>query len=141
MNWGYKIAIFYSAFAIFILALVVFSTYQKYDLVADDYYARELKFQDQIDKQNLVNKEAKVILWEQKGNKLILQFPVKENISGEVKLFRPSDASKDFSVALKPDNEGKQEIDISLSSKGKYLLQIDWTENGKAYFQENVIVL
>jgi len=141
MNWGYKIAIFYTAFAVFILALVVKSFNQKYDLVADDYYDKELKFQDQIDKQNLVNVNAKQVLWDREGNALNFVFPANENVSGEIKLFRPSDAAMDFTIAVKPDSTGKQQVDVSKTGKGKYLLQIDWKENNKAYFQETVIIL
>ena len=141
MNWGYKIAIFYTAFALFIIALVVMSFNQKYDLVADDYYDKELKFQNQIDKENLVNADGKQVVWEQKDGSLNLVFPAKENIAGEINLFRPSDAAKDFNIAVKLDSTGTQKIDLNKISKGKYLLQIDWKENDAAYFQETVIVL
>lgn len=141
MNWGYKIAIFYTAFALFMIALVVKSFQQEHDLVTDNYYEEELKFQQQIDKQNLVADEGKQVAWKQEGNSLLLDFPAGSAISGEIKLFRPSDASKDFSVDIQPDAEGKQQVDISKAAAGKYLLQIDWNEDGKAYFQENVIVL
>ena len=141
MNWGYKIAIFYTAFAVFILALVVKSMNQKYDLVTDDYYDKELKFQGQIDKQNLVNTEGKQVTWKHEGNSLQLIFPATENVTGEIKLIRPSDAAMDINMAVKPDSTGNQQIDISKTNKGKYLLQIDWNENGKEYFQESVIVL
>jgi hypothetical protein len=141
MNWGYKIAIFYTAFALFILALVIKCMNQQYDLVAEDYYNKELKFQGQIDKQNSANANAKHVEWENKDHSLNLVFPAKEHVSGEIKLFRPSDAAKDFSVEIKTDSAGKQQIDLNKISKGKYLLQIDWKENEQAYFQENVIVL
>ena len=141
MNWGYKIAIFYTAFAMFILALVIKSMNQKYDLVADDYYDKELKFQGQIDKQTLVNKEGKQVVWKQEANSLHLVFPTTESVTGEIKFFRPSDATKDFSIAVMPDSTGNQLIDLDKSIKGKYLLQIDWNENGNAYFQENIIIL
>lgn len=141
MNWGYKIAIFYTTFAIFIIALVVISFNQKYDLVTEDYYDKELKFQDQIDKQNLVNTNSKQVLWKHENNSLNLTFPATENVSGEIKLFRPSDAAMDFNVSVMPDSLGNQQIDLKTASKGKYLLQIDWKENDKSYFQENVIIL
>lgn len=141
MNWGYRIAILYTAFALFIIVLVVKSMNQNFDLVADNYYDKELKFQGQIDKESLVNAEGMQVTWEQKNNELFLKFPSKSGVTGEVTLFRPSDASKDFSVVLKPDSEGIQQIDIRKAIKGKYLLQIDWKEKGKAYFQENEIIL
>lgn len=141
MNWGYKIAIFYTAFAVFIIALVVISFNQKFDLVTEDYYDKELKFQEQIDKQNLVNTTNKQVVWKHEGKSLNLVFPATDKVSGEIKLFRPSDAAKDFKVAIAPDSSGNQVIDLTAASSGKYLLQIDWSENGKAYFQESIIIL
>jgi hypothetical protein len=141
MNWGYKIAIFYTAFAVFIIALVVMSFNQKYDLVTEDYYDKELKFQEQIDKQNLVNTNSKQVVWKHEGKSLNLIFPATEKVSGEIKLFRPSDAAMDFKVAVSPDSSGNQQVDLTSANSGKYLLQIDWNENGKAYFQESVIIL
>jgi hypothetical protein len=141
MNWGYKIAIFYTAFALFIIALVVMSFNQKYDLVTEDYYDKELKFQEQIDKQNLVNANSKQIVWKHAGKSLNLVFPATEKVSGEIKLFRPSDAAMDIIVAVMPDSSGNQQIDITAAGSGKYLLQIDWKENDKSYFQESVIIL
>ncbi len=141
MNWGYKIAIFYTAFAVFILALVMKCMNQQYDLVTEDYYEKELKFQGQIDKQNLVTEDGKQVVVEQKNNSLNLVFPAGKNVSGEIKLFRPSDAAKDYTVAATPDSTGRQNINLSTTTKGKYLLQIDWNENGKGYFQESVIIL
>ncbi len=141
MNWGYKIALVYTAFAVFMITLVLKSMNQEHDLVAEDYYEKELKFQEQIDKQNLVTTNGKQVVWKHEANSLELVFPATENVRGEIKLFRPSDAAKDYSVVVKPDNEGKQQIDLTKISKGKYLLQIDWKENGKAYFQETVIII
>lgn len=141
MNWGYRIAIFYTAFAAFIIALVVMSFNQKYDLVTEDYYDKELKFQEQIDKQNLVNTNSKQVVWKHEGKSLNLFFPATDKVSGEIKLFRPSDAAMDFKIAVMPDSLGNQQVDLTAASSGKYLLQIDWNENGKAYFQESVIIL
>lgn len=141
MNWGYKIALVYTAFALFMIALVINSMKHNNDLVADDYYEQELKFQDKIDKQNLVAVNGKQVIWKQEGSALKLTFPATEEVSGEIKLFRPSDAAKDFQIAVKPDSAGNQQIDLTAISTGKYLLQIDWVENGKAYFQESVIIL
>lgn len=50
MNWGWKIAIGYTAFALFILYLVYRTTGVEFELVTPDYYAQELAYQGQIDK-------------------------------------------------------------------------------------------
>ncbi len=48
-NWGYKIVLVYSVFVAGILYLVVQSSRQQMDLVTDDYYAQEIRYQEKID--------------------------------------------------------------------------------------------
>ena len=48
MNWGNRILFLYLGFVALIITLVVVSFSQKVDLVAPDYYARELNFESEI---------------------------------------------------------------------------------------------
>lgn len=48
-NWGKGIVMVYVLFVAGMLYLVFQSKQQKLDLVVDDYYQQELKFQGQID--------------------------------------------------------------------------------------------
>ena len=49
MNWGYKILMVYVIFIAGILLLVFKSSSQNQDLVTEDYYEQELKYQQKID--------------------------------------------------------------------------------------------
>ena len=49
MNWGWKLAIGSALFMAFIIYFVVQSFNDKTQLVSDNYYEHELKFQEQID--------------------------------------------------------------------------------------------
>jgi hypothetical protein len=49
MSWGIKITLLYLAFVALILTLVFTCFGHKTELEYKDYYARELRFQDQID--------------------------------------------------------------------------------------------
>ena len=49
MSWGKILLVAYVTFVGVMLFMVVKSFQQDYDLVTPDYYAAELKFQDQID--------------------------------------------------------------------------------------------
>ena len=51
-NWGKGIVLVYACFVVGMLYLVFQSKQQKIDLVVDDYYQQELKFQQQIDASN-----------------------------------------------------------------------------------------
>ena len=50
-NWGYGIMVLYISFALAILFLVYKCTQHPVDLVSPDYYDKEIKFQQQYDKE------------------------------------------------------------------------------------------
>jgi len=54
ISWGYKIVIGYLAFVLGILFLVYKANQQKFDLVTEDYYGEELKYQNIIDQKSNV---------------------------------------------------------------------------------------
>lgn len=55
LNWGWRISILYSGFVVFMLFMVFKTTTVKDDLVTPDYYAKELEYQQHIDKQERAN--------------------------------------------------------------------------------------
>jgi hypothetical protein len=74
-NWGTGIALTYSIFAMMIIAFVVYSFSKDIDLVTPDYYAKELVFQNQIDKEKrsqALNENATFVMGKEQ---LDIQFP------------------------------------------------------------------
>ena len=49
MSWGIKIAIVYVGFMALIISMVIVSSSSKSELVAKDYYAQELNYQQRIE--------------------------------------------------------------------------------------------
>jgi hypothetical protein len=142
MSWGIRITILYLGFVAIIVSLVVIAMGNKHDLVAKDYYYQELKYQDRIDA--LANeKNLKVsIVHEIQSYAVILSFPgeeLKNDFSGEVLFFRPSDAAKDLKLPLKFDRTGKQRIDKTSLTKGIYKMCITWTNGNKIFYKEEII--
>lgn len=110
INKGTGIVITIIAFMSFILYFVITMSTDKafaYDLVTEDYYQQELKFQDEIDaEQNLANlKEEVTITSTQEG--LQIKFPSnfsKEKLQGKVFLYRPSNKQLDFEIPISISN-------------------------------------
>ena len=103
MNWGNRILFLYLGFVALIITLVVVSFSQKVDLVAPDYYARELNFESEIVKMKneaaLVEK-PKVSL---SNDQLLISFPAAfkdKKITGSVLVYKPSDANADYTQAI-----------------------------------------
>lgn len=143
MHWGRKILIVYTAFVGVMIFMVVKSFHNTNDLVTDDYYADELKFQDQINAtQNaLVYKDS--IELKQQGDKVELMFPraFANATEGQVHFYRASDAKKDVTVALQLDPSGEQQFDRKQFEDGFYTVKISWKKENIAYYTEKNIML
>lgn len=139
MNWGTKIAIFYTSFVVITLTAVVKSTFHRWDLVTEDYYGEEIKYQSQIDKMNNTSALAQKPNMQIEGQNVKLEFPEglrSTNIIGKVVFYKPSNKTLDFEVPIKLNDAGKQIITPTVTQTGKYTAQLSWSANGLDYYQE-----
>ena len=143
MNWGYKILIVYGVFVAGILFMVFKSANQKMDLVTTDYYAKELKYQDNIDATTNANALSEDIRYEIKDNQMVLHFPkdfFRKKIIGNAVLYCPSDEDKD----IKQDfslQDAPLILQLTNRSKGQYELHISWQADGITYYFEQKIFI
>lgn len=142
LNWGWGIAIFYTSFAAFILFLVYKTTTVNIDLVTKDYYKKELAYQEQINKVKRTNSLQEPLKWAIQNNGVVFSFP-KETVGGKVKasvlFYRPSDSDKDLKVEVTPDTSGTCIVSSEKLTKGVYRMQVDWSVNDVAYYNEGVV--
>jgi len=142
MNWGTRIVITFIVFVGIIATLVTISMKQDVNLVADDYYVKELAYQDQIVSENNINElsvKPKVTLDRSKG--LITLHIDGEDLDGEVLFFRPSKASMDKKYKLQTNAEGLQVFKINDFDKGLWKVKVNWTSEDKPYYLEQSVVL
>lgn len=144
MSWGIRITILYLAFVAMIVTMILLCSGENIDLEYKDYYARELKFQDQIDA--AANEQAlpESIQHQVHAEAVELTLPEAmkgKEVKGELHFFRPSDAQLDLKLPLTFDKNGKQSIARSKLSPGLYKLRINWTAENKTYFKELVLNL
>ncbi|WMJ73156.1 FixH family protein [Cytophagaceae bacterium ABcell3] len=142
MNWGYSIAVAFAFFMAFIIYLVVGTYKQNVDLVFDDYYVREIKFQEQIDKS--VNAADKPLKWSVRNDSVVVKFPESvdfQTLSGEIVFYRPDHSGSDIKERIFPGTSGEQVFPVSKFRQGKYRLKTDWQSGGNNYYDEQIIVL
>ena len=61
--------------------------------------------------------------------------------AGTVTLYRPSDAGADRVGPLAVDAAGRQQVSLDALARGRWLLQVRWSAEGRDYyFEEPVIV-
>lgn len=140
-HWGHGITVFYVIFVIAVLSALFASFGIDRSLVADDYYAKDLAYQDQYNKtQNALrasdNKLTVNMLAEQQLVELIVDTEVL--IKGKVTFYRPSDQSQDFSVDL---TAAETTFSTTTLKKGKWILKVEWNEGGNSYYQERQIYI
>ena len=138
-NWGHGITIFYICFVGVVITALIASFGVDHSLVVDDYYAKDLAYQSQYDKahNDLLSQNVKVVHDEQ-NRELTVHFINTNQIYGYIDFYRPSDKSKDFIVNLKDNKTVISTQDMLL---GKWILKIDWIENGKSYYREEAIYI
>jgi len=143
MSWGYRIAILTIGFVLFMTFMVVCAFRQNFDLVAEDYYSKELKFQSQMDKQqNQMNLQQPLVCKLVEEN-VVVEFPKqfeKELIKGSILFFCPSDAKRDITKSINAVS-GIQTFSKGLFFRGMYRVQIDYSVAGVNYYQENTLII
>jgi len=136
MNWGIKILIVYVVFISGILLMVFRSSSQ-------DYYAKELKYQDKIDEMNRVSALSAPVAYAIKDNTIIIHFPkdfAGKVLVGEAVLYCPSDENKDIKKSFSVQDESLQLI-LPAANKGLYELHVSWKDGGVAYYFEKKIFI
>ena len=144
-KWGFGVFALYGVFILFILSLVMYVSLQDIQVVEKDYYKKDLAYQDQIgriERANQLEKKLTINVSPESGN-ILINFPVEANkeISGSIKLFRPSNARLDFEIAIDTDSMGVQEIDITSLVSGYWKMKMNWTVDSIGYYQEEPLVI
>ncbi|NOZ47066.1 MAG: hypothetical protein GXO79_09825 [Chlorobi bacterium] len=139
ITWGTGIFIFIIFFLMASGFTIYFAYKQKINLVTPDYYPKELKYQDIINKKKNVKKFKKEIIIKELDNGISLFFPDSLNadsITGSITFYRPSDFEKDVVIKLNVNDSLMQFFNTSYLLKGKYNIIIEWEHKGMDFFQE-----
>jgi hypothetical protein len=143
MNWGYKILTAFIIFCLTVIGFVVYFMNQKVDVVTDNYYEKELKYQDQINKVNRTRALKDSLLLVNTGKELRVTFPNPPDKTAKdfFLLYRPSDNKKDVRIPVVPDSNRTQILSIERLDKGYWKLQINWTSGGAEYYHESAFIV
>lgn len=135
MKWSYGIVLAYVLFISFILSLVYKTFQNDVDLVADDYYAKELAFQDIIDGQKNYFGLNKSLILHQTLDSITVFFPhiSSENITGNVQFFRPSNKGWDQNYSIENQVLRLSKTDYK---SGQYIMKATWNVAGIEYYHE-----
>ena len=107
--------------------------------MADDYYEQEIAYQGRIDQLTNAKDDNQKVKVSNSDGMVQLSFA---SPAQDVKIhfFRPSDDTMDFKVE-EASVDSELNVPIDKFSNGKYLVKVEWKNNGKTYFQEDNLLI
>jgi len=145
LNWGSGIAIFYSLFVVVMITMVVKSTQNKVHMVQDNYYEKDLNYEEfrQKRQNGMAYQSLLDINYNQSDSKILISFPEQlADAKGELKLFRPSNQFLDINYTIQLDSNGQMYIQLKDNMvRGKWRVMLDWQFAGTDYYNEETIVI
>lgn len=142
LNWGFGIFAFYTAFVVFILFLVFRSSQEKVDLVTEDYYQRELEYQDVIKKKDNAAKLDTGLSYTINNMSVDLRFPPSQKkLNGKIVVYRPSNKNFDKSFVISLDQNNEMTIALDDSPLGLYKMMVSWQADSLGFYVEKDIYL
>jgi nitrogen fixation protein FixH len=137
------------AFGVFIagtVGLVVLSARTPSELVSADYYDRELRYQDDIDRRARTQalKGQVRVAYDADRRQLTLALPAvhaARRAEGEIHLYRPSAAGLDRRVTLEVDSRGQQTLDAATLSDGLWRVRVTWRVGGEDFSCDEKVII
>ncbi len=145
-NWGTGIVIAFALFITFILYFVFkVQGDSRYDheMVTEEYYKKEMGYQEQLDKQQNAQDLPQKVIVDVKSEGLVIRFPESfdyTKINGKVSLYRPSNQKLDFDMPISLSSSNLLIPKTKLVG-GRWDIIIDWNYEGKDFLNNEKVNL
>ena len=144
IGWGYKITILYVGFVLMMLTLVFMSVNEGVTLVTDNYYEKDLKYNDHIlklENSKLLDEDVSV-KYSAINQTVTVYFPKQfGQLSGQIQFFRPSDDREDFVVDIANSDHNTLEVNSKDMVNGLWKMKIDWQGDGTKFYKEEILII
>jgi hypothetical protein len=144
LNWGWSLAIVYSAFAGFMIFFAIKASQVKYDLVTEKYYDEAVKYQDRIDENsNATNASTHLSVFYSPGSNALHLYSngSQKFLSGKIAFYKPDKASDDFAINFSTEKDGKQIIPLSKIAHGYWRISVNYSVDGKNCLEQKRIFI
>ncbi len=142
-NWGTGLVVAMAAFMIMVLAFVSVMVRQDVSLVEADYYPKGQAYQGMIEKRANAAPFHDSIVAEVLDGNIRLSFPAffrPETVTGEVHFYHRVSDLADSYARLALDDGGVFIFDAG-KLKGRYILKIEWKQDGVEYYMERPVTI
>ncbi len=140
LNWGHYVAIGLGCFMIFILTLLFTANDSGHAMVTEDYYEKELTFQNEIDAESNANALPNRPEIKMQANGFVIAFP--EEIvapEGTVYLMRNNNEKQDVRLPIKLNQKNEMLVSSAKLVDGEYDLFLKWKVENKEYLVKKSI--
>jgi hypothetical protein len=144
LHAGHAVIVVMAIFILIMTQFMVRAYHNQETLVSEDYYAKEIRYQEQIDKMHNTSALGEAVQFEALPGRLVIDFPRSmhgQAITGELFLMRPSDVRSDLRVPITADADGRFTIDTGDQLQGAYSAHLEWQVAGNEYLTEEKVHL
>lgn len=127
------------AFIALMAGFMVKAIQEQEQLVAEDYYAQELRFQERLDKLHRAGTDR--VAFQVEGDSLLIAFQGDVPAHATLRLQRPSDerADRAFEVFCRAD--GRCAVPVTDLLRGMYKAELEWTgPTGTGLVEDRIVV-
>jgi nitrogen fixation protein FixH len=142
--WPLGLFVTFGLFFAGMATVVGIASTHREDLVNQNYYDQELKYQDQIDAAGRAQAAGATVEYLPAAGQVRLILPVAQlarQFSGTVTLYRANNPALDRELPLAPRADGTQSIDAAQLVPGPWQLRAAWTASGQGYFLDKKFVV
>lgn len=142
--WPIAIVSYFVVFATFIGLFITWSVRQKQDLVAENYYEHEVRFQQQLDRAQRTQAQVPgtTVIFDAQARNIRVELPgVPTGSSGQIHLYRPSNAQLDQKLPLALDGAGLQKLDATALAPGLWKVRVEWKAHDQDFYIDQSVVV
>lgn len=145
ISWGTGISIVIILFLIITIGQAIAIHYfVDYDLVVEEYYDEEIKYQSQIEKIKRTNNLPETLNIKLSNDFIEFEFPSifqAEKISGIIIFYKPSDDLLDKKEIIELESNNKMYFATSELNTGLWKVKVDWEVDKVKYFNEKILMV
>lgn len=144
ISWGVGITITIIVFTLITLSFVYLSFGEDVNLVREDYYEAELKFNDKMATEKRTSELIQKIDIKLTSDNIEFKFPNSSEgskVSGTISLYRPSNRKLDISFPINIDTASRMNIPTQSLNSGLWKIRVDWNVDSLSYFNEKIIMV
>jgi stalled ribosome alternative rescue factor ArfA len=124
--------------------MVYIAFQQNNELIDNNYYEKEVKYQSLIDASRRLNDKYGERIFIQKGGLISIKLPLsllQSFNNGKIELLKNDDESKDIRISFMPDSLGAFNIEKSKFGKGSYTARVEWYNDKTMYYRTEKLIL